>query len=169
MEERILIITNDCYELGINYDAYLEYCDEMDSKPEGEFDWWEAYERDTCMNEMYDELAYSELNNRKLLITGYCGLGDGKKEIVPVKVDGIQNVFRSLFYPGNTTTAYLMSDGTIRVRQAHHDGTNEFCITLLEDEDAYDKAYDAWDNGESDDIEVKEEWLGKITREMLCA
>lgn len=82
------------------------------------------------INDILDDVKYSNLNNETYIICGTVGTWRGPREIERLEPENLYNaVIRCV---GNCNEYSIYCDnGEIHIKAAHHDGTNEFFIKML--------------------------------------
>ena len=127
------ILTTD--DSGFTYEDYLAFCEDNDIKPgKKDSDLFYEWCRDEA-NANYD----ADLDNIKcckqyqvpVIITGSCGLWDGRHTIVPVIEQSVYNAIQRCFGDSINDINVQFSDGSILVDAYHHDGCNSFTIRAL--------------------------------------
>ncbi len=138
--ERISVTLYDNY--NIDFDEYKNYYKEFCEDNEIDFDEndenddnevWDYINRD--MEDFWDNLKYELkcFNNDTFVINGELGLWNGRPTIEPKVVDGLIEAIATC---NTNSIEYLIvkQDGkNVYVTAIHHDGRNEFTISLLND------------------------------------
>ena len=134
----------------ISADEIAEYCDinEMEQPAEDSENFYDIvyHLRDMDISDFFDNIKYSKWRDKYCLIVGTLGLWDGKHEIIPTLVQGIDNAISKCVGESDDCKIYV-EDNTIKVAAYHHDGTNTFSVLILssEGEEAYNNDEDEMD------------------------
>lgn len=117
-----------------DYEEYKEYCEANGCEPQSEDsqDYW-YYVSEICSmkyNDFISDMENSTQANKPCLLTGSCGLWNGRHEIIPYKFgDALSAVKRA--YGSCDDLKVKQEDGIIKVEVLHHDGSNFFEIRPL--------------------------------------
>ena len=116
------------------YDEYKENCEANNIEPQGDGsgDYWDYVSERRSIE--YDAFVVNMQNSAKAqqpcLLTGSCGLWNGRREIMPYK---FSNVLSAIIKAYGSCDDIIVSqeDGVIKVESLHHDGRNCFEIRPL--------------------------------------
>ena len=130
----LVLFDNSNYD-NYDYDAYLEYCHEMDETP-GEVDSQEyiEWERDTENTDWCNALndfKEKELVDYDVLVTGTLGLWDGKHKIEPKIFRDFDEAISAMCQDSIEVKISQIDEFTWKLENWHHDGKNEFIFRFL--------------------------------------
>ena len=134
----------------ISADEIEEYCyiNEMEQPAEDSEDFNDIsyHLRDLDISDFFGNIKYSKWRDEYCIIVGSLGLWDGKHEIMPTLVYGLDNAISKCIGNADDCKIYI-EDNTIKISAYHHDGTNTFSVLILSSEgrDAYDNDEDEMD------------------------
>lgn len=94
---------------------------------------FEQYQSDIMDNDFNDLMRKfdSLYKNNSFVITGTLNLWNGRKKIYPVKIISLSSAIKKCIGRSTEYLSIKQVNGNIEVKCAHHDGTNEFIINLL--------------------------------------
>lgn len=146
------------------YDEYVEYCNDNDFEPMGEysndyFDWC-AEEAQANYEADRTNIECSSMNEGQFIITGSLGLWNGRHEIISSKTyDRLLDAIDACMPNCDFEIDVDWHNGVVEVSVAHHDGTNCFEIHQLskKGERAVESA-DYW----MKEYDVKPYWFKQI-------
>ena len=117
-----------------DYIEYKEYCEENNCEPQAEDsqDYWDYVTEVRSMeyNDFISNMENSTQSNKPCLLTGSCGLWNGKHEIIPHKFSDALSAIKKA-YGSCDDLIVKQEDGIIKVKALHHDGSNRFEIVPL--------------------------------------
>ena len=146
----------------LEYKEYKENCEANNCEPQAEDsdDYWDyvSERRSLEYEDFISNMEYSAQAELPCLLTGFCGLWYGTREVMPYKFsDAISAVEKAYCYCDDIIVK--QEDGVIKVEALHHDGRNCFEIRPLTEhgEQMLEDCYD----GEPISCEVTEDMVGK--------
>lgn len=117
-----------------DYMEYKEYCEVNERKPQAEDsqDYWDyvAEIKSIEYNDFISNMENSTQANKPCLLTGSCGLWNGKHEIIPHKFSDVLSAIKKA-YGSCDDLIVKQEDGIIKVKALHYDGSNRFEIVPL--------------------------------------
>lgn len=117
-----------------DYMEYKEYCEANECEPQVEDsqDYWDYVVEIKSMeyNDFISNMKNSTQVNKPCLLTGSCGLWNGKHEIIPHKFSDALSAIKKA-YGSCDDLIVKQEDGIIKVKALHHDGSNRFEIVPL--------------------------------------
>ena len=117
-----------------DYMEYKEYCEANECEPQAEDsqDYWDYVVEIKTMeyNDFITNMENSVQANKPCLLTGSCGLWNGKHEIIPHKFSDVLSAIKNA-YGSCDDLIVKQEDEIIKVKALHHDGNNCFEIVSL--------------------------------------
>ena len=145
-----------------DYMEYKEYCEANECEPQAEDsqDYWDYVSERRSMeyNDFITNMENSVQANKPCLLTGSCGLWNGKHEIISYKFSDVFSAIKKV-YGSCDDLIVKQEDGIIKVNALHHDGSNRFEIVPLTEcgEKILKDDYD----GQQISCEVTDDMIGK--------
>jgi len=120
---------------NIDFEEVKEFCEinDMETPEENSSAYWDIVNhiREFDIEDFWANLKYSKLNYTSVMVTGTMGLWNGRPEIVPTLVCGIDEAIRKMCNSDIMDIKVEYDCGVINVYASHHDGTNCFEIHKL--------------------------------------
>lgn len=114
---------------GQTYSDYLEYCKENDLQPAPEnsdiYFYWLNETTGFYTDDFFTNLEYTRFNDEIITIMGSCGTWRGRRDIQPVKCNGLTEAIKKCWGSCDDLKVTL-NKGVLEVAALHHDGTNYF-------------------------------------------
>jgi len=121
----------------IDFEEVREHCEinDMEVPEEGSNGYWDivSHIREWELEDFWDNLKFfdKKLKHQSVMVTGRMGLWNGRPEIVPTLVNGIDEAIRKMCDSSIMDLKVEYDGGVINVYASHHDGTNCFEIHKL--------------------------------------